>query len=386
MKIENFTYSENRGWSVTAFPKLDSEETLVLVFSSVNYFENQAPIKELIQHYPKSKIVGCSTAGEISGGTVVDKSISVAVVKFEKSRLKIVKKKLRSSEDSYDVGKSISEDLAQKDLRGIFILSDGLNVNGSELVNGLNAGKKGDVVITGGLAGDGSAFKKTWTIYDGEICQEHVVGVGFYGEHLKIGYGSKGGWDIFGPERLVTRSQHNILYELDNKPALQLYKEYLGARAAELPASGLLFPLSIRANADDADPVVRTILAVNEKDQSLVFAGDVPTGYLAQLMSANFDRLIVAADEAGNDASKMILGVGNAGLEPVLSIAISCVGRRLLLGERAEEEVTAVLEGMPAETQQIGFYSYGEISPKGLSNCLLHNQTMTLTTITETEE
>lgn len=383
MKIEKFIFSENSGWSVASFPALDSEETLVLVFSSADYFDNQAPIKELVQHYPKSKIVGCSTAGEISGNTVNDKSISVAVVKFEKSHLKMVKKKLSSNEDSYQVGQSISNELAQDDLKGIFILSEGLNVNGSELVNGLNAGKKGEVIITGGLAGDGSQFKKTWTIYNGEVCQDHVVGVGFYGKDLKIGYSSKGGWDIFGPERLVTRSKHNILYELDNKPALQLYKEYLGTRAAELPASGLLFPLAIRANTEDADPVVRTILAVDEKDQSLVFAGDVPTGYLAQLMSANFDRLIFAADEAGGDASKMIVDADNKALGPVLNVAISCVGRRLLLGERAEEEVTATLEGMPKETQQVGFYSYGEISTQGVNNCLLHNQTMTLTTIAE---
>ena len=75
-----------------------------------------------------------------------------------------------------------------------------------------------------------------------------MVAVGLYGEHVKLGHGSKGGWDTFGPERIVTKSDGNVLYELDDKPALALYKEYLGDRAAGLPGSALLFPLALRAS------------------------------------------------------------------------------------------------------------------------------------------
>lgn len=383
MKVETFTYNHKDGWSVTSFPNLDSESTLILVFSAADYIKNPAPIQELAKHYPTSKIIGCSSAGEIAGGIVSDDTISVAVAKFEKTQLKIVKKAINSVADSYNVGKYLATELSRDDLRSIFILSEGLNVNGSELVHGLNESKKEGVIITGGLAGDGSRFQKTWSIFNGDILTDHVIGVGFYGEHIQIGHGSRGGWDMFGPERIITKSRDNILYELDNKPALQLYKEYLGQRASELPASGLLFPLAIRSNESDSNQIVRTILAVNEKDQSLIFAGDMPTGYLAQLMRANFDRLITAADEVGGIASKMLLGVGDEKATPILTIAISCVGRKLLLGERIDEETEATLENMPGNTKQVGFYSYGEIAPSGVGDCYLHNQTMTLTTISE---
>ncbi len=182
---------------------------------------------------------------------------------------------------------------------------------------------------------------------------------------------------MFGPERAVTKSLGNVLYELDGKPALELYKKYLGERAAELPASALLFPLAIRPEKSE-HRVVRTVLSVDEQTNSMTFAGDVPEGYRAQLMRANLDRLIQGAEEAAAAAHHMM----EAG-SSTLAIAISCVGRRLVLGERAEEELEASLAGLPRGTQQVGFYSYGEISPSGVDGCDLHNQTMTLTTISE---
>jgi hypothetical protein len=196
---------------------------------------------------------------------------------------------------------------------------------------------------------------------------------------LRIGHGSKGGWDFFGPERVITRSRDNVLYELDGRPALDLYKEYLGDRAAELPAAAWLFPLSIRANRSDVNRVVRTVLSVDDAEKSLTFAGNVPKGHLAQLMRANFDRLVDGAAGAASELRPALNGNG-----PTLCIAVSCVGRRLVLGERAEEEVEAVLEALEPHTRQVGFYSYGELSPYANGRCDLHNQTMTLTAIGET--
>lgn len=383
MKLQTFTYNSTNKWSVKSFPDLDSDNTLILVFSAPEFIDNPAPIKELSKHYPRSKIVGCSSAGEICGTHILDHSLSVAVAKFEKTKIEIVKTEIKNGEESFVAGNTISEALNKKDLKGIFILSDGLNVNGSELVKGLNQIHHENVVVTGGLAGDGSRFKKTWAIFNGEIVMNNVLGVGFYGDHIQIGHGSRGGWDMFGPERRITRSKNNVLYELDGKPALALYKEYLGERASGLPATGLLYPLAIRKEANDSHQLVRTILAVDEKNQSLIFAGDMPMGHLAQLMRANFDRLITAADEAGELATKNLIGIGDEKAKPVLAIAISCVGRRLLLGERTEEETESTLSSLPPGTQQIGFYSYGELSPFSSGDCDLHNQTMTLTTMCE---
>lgn len=382
--MESFQFIESSGWSVKNFPDMDSEQTLILIFASPHFHKNQKPIKQLHQFYKKSKMIGCSSAGEIFGSHIFDQSLSVVVVRFERTELKIVKAQVHDIDDSFTAGQKISQELQHKDLRSIFVLAGGLKVNGTDLVNGLNSVSDTIPLITGGLAGDGSDFLHTWTIYNGEVESDQVVALGFYGNHLKVGHGSKGGWDIFGPSRRITRSTRNILYELDNQPALLLYKEYLGERAAELPASGLLYPLSIRdMSAKIAEPIVRTIVGIDEESQALIFTSDVPTGYGAQLMRANFDRLIVSANEAGEQARSNMFLSGEDSNNPMLAISISCVGRRLLLGERTEEETESTLDALPANTTQVGFYSYGELSPLVQGDCKLHNQTMTLTTYME---
>ncbi|KTD04277.1 FIST signal transduction protein [Fluoribacter gormanii] len=386
MEIKAFQFVKNKGWNLKEFPNLDSENTLILIFAAPEFMDFQDPIMQLANFYSKSNIIGCSTAGEIFGNYLFDHSITVAVIKFAKTTLKIAKAEVNNSKDSENAGKLIAEQLKADDLRSIFILSDGLNLNGSELVQGLNKVKGNhNIIITGGLAGDGSHFEKTWTILNNKVLDHYAVAVGFYGSDIHIGHASMGGWDIFGPVRRITRSESNVLYELDYQPALQLYKEYLGEKAAELPSSGLLYPLAINnPQIHDETQLVRTILAINEKEQSLTFAGDIPMGWHAQLMRANFDRLIESAHEAGLLANKLMLNDKLEKLGPVLAIDISCVGRRLLLGERTEEEIESTMSALPKGSTQVGFYSYGELSPFSVGNCELHNQTMTITTIYET--
>lgn len=378
MHLSTFTYHPDRGWSEPLSSVHDSPHTLVIVFGAPGLYEAPAPIETLARAYPQSHMVGCSTAGEIFDTTIHDDSLSVAVVRFEHTRLETAFARVETAPDSHAAGTRLAERLSRPDLRGVLVLSDGHNVNGSALVAGLNAVLPASVVVTGGLAGDGDRFERTWILRDGRPCTGFVSAVGFYGDRIRLGHGSKGGWDLFGIERRVTRSSGNVLYELDGRPALELYKEYLGERAAGLPATALLFPLSLREGPDDEKRIVRTVLAVDEAEQSMTFAGDIPEGALAQMMHANFDRLVEGAEEAALRTRAASPGDG-----PVLSIAISCVGRRLVLGERTEEELEATLDVLPPGTRQIGFYSYGEISPYARGHCDLHNQTMTLTTLSE---
>jgi hypothetical protein len=322
--------------------------------------------------------MGCSSSGEIYGSRIYDNTLAVAVAKFDRATLRVANARIAGPGDSRAAGEQIARQLKSEDLRAVLLLSDGLQVNGSELVRGVNAVLPPEVTVTGGLAGDGDRFARTWVIADRLLTPGFVVGVGLYGDAVRVGHGSRGGWDVFGVERQVTRSSGNVLYELDGRPALQLYKEYLGERASGLPATGLLFPLTLRATRESDKRLVRTILAVDEASQSMTFAGDIPEGYHAQLMCANFDRVIQGAGEAA-----LLTRDRDSAAAAPLAIAISCVGRRLVLGERTEEETEATLEHLPPETRQIGFYSYGEISPYAAGHCDLHNQTMTLTTISE---
>jgi hypothetical protein len=372
MKIENRTFASGK-WSAPLPGELDSATTLVYVAAAPEMMDTPAPFAELRKAFPQAAIIGCSSSGEISGAMVNDKSVSVAIAKFDSTTLR-----LATAPANPEAGQKLAHDLRGDGLRSVLVLSDGLAVNGTELVRGLNSGLPENVVVTGGLAGDGDRFKRTWVL-DGETPKSGLVtAVGFYGDKVKVAHGSKGGWDKFGPERVVTKSEGNVLFELDGKPALALYKEYLGDRASGLPATGLLFPLAIRATQKDEKSLTRTILAVDEAKQTMTFAGDIPQGSYAQLMKANFERLIGGATDAATAAMN---DGGAAG--PTLAIAISCVGRRLVLGERAEEELEATLGALPKDTTQIGFYSYGELSPYGAGNCDLHNQTMTLTLLSE---
>ena len=371
-------YTRDGGWSHQLDATKDSENTLVILFGTSDTAVIDAALEDIRQTYPLSKTIGCSSAGEIYQQDICDDTLSIAIMEFANTRLEQALYQVNNNEDSIKAGEDIAKQLNQDELKGVFVLSDGLSVNGSALVEGLRRGLPKNVVITGGLAGDGDRFNETWVYSDHEVYTHHVAAIGFYGDAVHISHGSRGGWDVLGPNREVTRSENNVLYELDGQPALQLYKKYLGELAEGLPSTGLRFPLAIQNDEEVDGKTVRTILAVDETQQSITFAGDIPEGSYVQLMHANFDRLIDGASKAAEDA----LDIEHEDTAH-LNIAISCVGRRLVLGQRAEEEIEATDEVFPENTQQIGFYSYGEISPLASGRCDLHNQTMTLTLISE---
>lgn len=382
MELSLIRHDQESGWSREGFPDLDSPSTLVIIFGAPEAIDGSAALDALVAAYPRSTVIGCSTSGEIFGTKIYDHSLACAVIRFEHTRVASASHAITSASDSEAAGRALAEALAADDLRGVFVLSDGLGVNGTELVHGLSSRLPRSVVVTGGLAGDGSRFARTWVLQEGRPVSGFISAVGLYGDRIRIGFGSKGGWDPFGPRRQVTRSAGNVLYELDGRPALQLYKEYLGDRAEGLPATGLLFPLALIDDAGERQ-IVRTILAVDEAESSLTFAGDIPTGARVQLMKANFDRLIEGAEEAGVNARGRLNLDKESAVGGVLALAISCVGRRLVLASRTEEEIEATRDVLPPGCEQIGFYSYGEISPYASGPCELHNQTMTLTTLCE---
>jgi hypothetical protein len=378
MKIQQKKFTPASGWETIRDDVFDAALcNLVLVFSSTGILSDTSLYEAIRKDYPFARIVMNSTAGEIIDAQVNDDSISLTAILFEKTLLKTSAIYIDSVLNSYEAGLLLAKALDTDGLKSVLVISDGHRVNGSDLVAGLQNNLPAGTIITGGLAGDGARFEKTLVGLDEIPVEGRIVTIGFYGNNLNITYGSVGGWDSFGPERMVTRSQSNILYELDGKPALDIYKTYLGEYAKELPGSGLLFPLSIRTHATKSS-MVRTILSVSEENKSLTFAGNMPEGAYARLMKANFDRLIEGASYAAQHS------IDSKKHQPDLAILISCVGRKLVLDQRIEEEVEAVSAIYGKKTAITGFYSYGEISPSfNFLRCELHNQTMTITTFTE---
>lgn len=350
--------------------------SLVLAFGQRTLLEAVQPYNGLKATFPNAQIVICSSSGQISNQCVIEKDIVATAIEFEKTKIKSCEIDIISNTNIDDLGRKIKDELASDDLKSILILSEGSFVNGTELINELIIQTNKQIPIFGGLAGDEYAFEKTIVGLNSDATAGKIVAIGFYGDHIHFGFGSEGGWGDFGPEREVTKSDKNVLYKIGDRFALDLYKEYLGKYAEELPGSSLYFPLSMRENGTTAS-VVRTILSIDEEKKSMTFAGNIPEGSSVRLMKGNIDKLI--------DASAIAASRTNANSsQKQLALLVSCVGRRIVLGDRVEEELEVVKDIFGDQTILCGFYSYGEISPT-LENvaCELHNQTMTIATLFE---
>lgn len=351
---------------------------LVLVFGSSSCIGDEYILPEVRKKFPTAEIVLCSTAGEILSNTVFENTTVATALQFEHTQVKTFGLNIHDFANSYECGKALMNSVPKENLNAVFIISDGGLINGSELVNGIAEVNKENIPVTGGLAGDGDRFERTLTGLNQAAAPGNVIAIAFYGNRLKLGHGSMGGWDEFGRERVITKAEKNVLFEIDGKSALELYKEYLGPYSEELPGSALLFPLSIQEDGSD-HKLVRTILSIDEDKQSMTFAGNIPVGAKVRFMKANFDKIIDASAKAANNTLTQF-----SQDQPELAILISCVGRKLILQERIEEEVEAARAVFGPSTVFTGFYSYGEISPfSPNASCDLHNQTMTITTFSE---
>lgn len=363
--------------ALTTLP-IDSAD-LLLVFGSLDHFSPPGLKEVLSKAFPKALLLGCSTAGEITAGGVDDGTCTITAINFSEARLCQGSTRLAGMDDSFAAGQRLGQQLATENLKAVLLFGPGVKINGSALVNGMTSVIGSVIPITGGLAGDGGAFKETFTLDSDGVSTDRVVAVGLCSPGLKFAHGSFGGWEPFGPTRKVTRCAGNILYELDGEPALDIYRRYLGEHAKGLPASGLLFPFSMLGEDHSALGIIRTILGIDEENGSLVLAGEIiPDGFL-RLMHASTDKLVNGAESAAEAAASMIQAPGES-----LAILVSCVGRKLVMGERVDEEVEAVGDVLGHHAVLTGFYSYGEISPftPGAS-CKLHNQTMTITCLSE---
>jgi hypothetical protein len=377
MKIIQASKVENQGWDYLQ-EKVTLKNPLVLVFANRLLLEDNAVIESVRKEFPYEHLVFGSTAGEILCCSVFDNSISVTAIEFEKSSFVVERENILDyGKDAKILGKKLYSKIPKENLKHLFVLSEGSFVNGSSLIKGLENDIDLEVSITGGMCGDDARFEKTVASYKENPKEGEVILIGFYGATLEISYASYGGWIPFGPERIITKSEGNILYEIDGQPALNLYKKYLGEKAIELPHASLLYPLNVTPEGKK-EPVVRTILNINNDDQSMILAGDVPMNSRVQLMMASVDGIATGAKIAAEFAMK------NRKTNPELAILVSCIGRKLVMSQRVEEEVEHVRETIGEKIPMTGFYSYGEMAPFNEStSCELHNQTMTLTLISE---
>jgi hypothetical protein len=352
---------------------------LVLLFGSPGFFADDSLPPWLQRHFPNATRVGASTAGEISAQGVTRGSLVITAVHFNQVRLAATHTRLEDMTDCFDAGQRLARQLPRQGLRQVLLFAPGVDINGSALIDGFQLGCDAPVPISGGLAADDGAFVRTWLLHDDILSTDLVIAIGLQGDALCRSSGCVGGWQSFGPLRRATRAEGNVLYELDGQPALEIYKRYLGHHAEDLPASGLMFPLALMADEYQETGLIRTLLGIDENQGSLILAGDVPAGGSVRLMAASPQALVEGAEIAARDATT---GIGGQGQR--LALLVSCVGRRLVMGDAIAQEVAAAASHLGPDTLLAGFYSNGEISPHfGMFDCKLHNQTMTIALLGE---
>jgi hypothetical protein len=376
IKSAAFYWTESAGLKYRDDTPPDFKPSVVFYFADKRLFDQHDLYALMRKTFPDAPVLGCSTSGAIFDDDIFVGALTGVAISFEKTKLKFVQQSCTDQTESRQIGKAIAKELLGEGLCHVFILTDGMMVHGTNLLEGMNEVLPTEVAVTGGMASDGFEFKTTLVGLDAKPSSGQVCAIGFYGSNLKVGYGAYGGWDAFGIERTVTKSDGNVLYELDGQPALDLYKEYLGAEAEKLPGSGLLFPLAIRRTASDVQ-IIRTIDKVDEAKKAVRFSGDIPQGWTAQFMRGDFGHLAEGAKEAARRAQTQ-------GDGPQVAIAVSCLGRQLLMGQRVSDELGALTETFGADTPVLGFYSNGEFSHQQGKRTIFHNQTMTITAFRET--
>jgi hypothetical protein len=378
MKITQKQYTSG-SWNDINVNADSNKVQLVLVFGAKELVKQPERYDEIRGMFPNSSIIMCSTSGEILGSQVYDDTLTLTAVEFDSSHIETYQIGVNNTEESEAAGKQLGEQLTKDGLKHVMVFADGVLVNGADVLKGVQSTLPEHIEITGGSAGDGDRFQETYVGLNSTSAQNQIVIVGFYGEKLTVSYGSEGGWDTFGPNHQVTKSIGRTVYELEGKPILDMYKEYLGEESKGLPASGLSFPLNVTTPGSNT-PLVRTMMEVNETDKSVTFAGGVPEGSYAQLMMANINHLIDGAENAAIKTVSM-----HPDKNSQLAILVSCIGRRLVFKQRTEEGLDAVRLKFDDSCTVAGFYSYGEYAPSAdqSSQCQFQNQTMTITAFHE---
>lgn len=379
MQVEQLVWRAGEWHATQREAASQPSASVVLAFGSRDTLCHGAYLPDLRERYPQASIISVSTGGQVLGTRVLDDEIVASALSFESTEVRAVDGALSSAADSEESGRALGAQLNDPALVHVLVFAEGLRVNGSALARGLTSALSNSVGVSGGLAADGERFQHTLVGLNGIPLEGRAVAIGLYGTGLGVATGSFAGWQPFGPDRVITRSNGNVLYELDHKPALSTYKELLGPLGYALPASGLSFPLKIRASPN-AGGVIRTILGVNEDEESVTFAGDLPEGWLAKLVRTDLDQLVTGAGIAAGQ-------IADASIRPQFTLAVSCIGRRLLLQQRVGEELRRLRDRLGDATPIAGFYSYGELAPSGAgTSCELHNQTMTVTCFAERNE
>lgn len=365
---------------------------VLMVFGAMR-FDHRDLLKGVMSIFGTVPIVGGTTAGEIS--TAGYSTGSVVVMAIASDYLQFVPGIGHNmSSDERACAVYMASDILSKGSFGqeaaLLVFPNGMGGDGLRVLDGLHSVLGPGFEILGGYLGDDERFQSTFQYYNGMVYRDAIVGLMIYYrmDCVRTGIGVRSGFESIGNSFVCTASEGNIVREFDHVRALDLYKDFLGEeRSARLPGVCLEYPFGLidpELSTDGSDMFqLRCGLSVDHAKGTISLAASIPSGSSVTLTTASRGDIIQGARMAAEQAL-----AGLSGAIPRLVVMFSCVGRKLVLGRRIQEEVAAIKECFGEKVPLIGFYTYGEIGPvnkmkPGYDIAKFHNETVVLWVIGE---
>lgn len=359
----------------------------VLIVLGSPRFDHKQLLAGIISVAGDVPMVGGSTAGEISGSGISNESVVIMALGSDTLDF-ATGIGLDMSQDETACGVALVDDfrhrISIKEASSLLIFPDGMGGDGLKVIDGLQSVMGTGFEIVGGYLGDGEDFRTTFQYFNGKVYNNAMPGLLICGKAgFRTGIGVRSGFESIGNRFYCTAAEGNIVKEFDNERALDLYKEFLGdERFQRLPGICLEYPFGL---IDDKVSIagkeyfqLRCCLAVDHEKGSITLAASIPEGRAITLTTASRGDIINGAKLAAEQAKESLKDA-----KPEAILMFSCVGRKLILGRRTQEEVAVVKEVLGKDVPLIGFYTYGEIGPidktrEELSVSKFHNETVVL--------
>ena len=339
------------------------ENILLQIFTGVidyEFIQNLiSKIKALVPHI---KIIGATTSGEILEANDFVESTVLSFSLFENTKIETYSTEFyKTSSDT--ATHIISKFPKNRTPKVVISFIDSLNMNGEEYINEFYKYDK-NLTISGGLAGDNGEFKNTIVFTQDGVIKSGAVAVLLFNECLEVVTQASFGWESIGKTMTITKSDKNIVYEIDGIKTFDIYAKYLGIDIAkELPKVGVEFPLIIKRGKLS---IPRAVLKIGENG-SLIFAGNLHIGDKVKFGYGDIYSIINYSNKMKVKQSESIF-------------IYSCMARKSLM----KDNIRLELIPLSAITNVSGFFTYGEFySSRGNMSHELLNETMTILSLKE---
>tara|TARA_R110002124_G_scaffold97014_2_gene241784 strand:- start:5129 stop:6268 length:1140 start_codon:yes stop_codon:yes gene_type:complete len=350
--------------------------TLAIVFLSIK--QDREAICKLLEE-KNIAIFGATTAGEFIDGEIGEESTAIMLLDIKPEHFKVTHLETGERET-----RNIATEIGKKGLEtfsnpAFIVASGGISTDGEMIVKGIEDAIGPEVTIFGGLAGDDFTMTGTYVFTNGKYDIDGLVAIILDEDHVQVAGLATSGWQPVGTVRTITKSEGNVVYTIDDQPALDVVIKYMGVNknidewTEVIMNVGSEFPMQLQR--EGAEPVIRAPLFANKEDRSLICAGGVPQGSKIRFsLPPDYDVIEKVIEECETVKENELPNAE-------AMIMFSCKARHLSLGPMVSEEINSVKEVWNAP--MAGFFSYGEMGKATKGKHEFHNNTCSLVVLAE---